>query len=326
MKTFSFSNTLSVLAYEENAEPMDLDTLSSENSLLSSDCTMPSAESLAVTYICDSGEVLLNSKQYNVRKVLGHGAFGVCALVVDHNQEKLFAMKQIKKENFNTDEVSIMRSLEGSPYVIQFYDIQDVQQHFRLFMEYAQGGDLQKFLASEGELSESDKLKFFQDIMLGVCYIHSKLIVHADIKSQNILVVSRNDGHYRAVLSDFGLSLRTTCPSYSTMKVRGTVRYRSPELCQTSSYNTFSSDVWACGCVLVEIDTRSAPWVIAAERSIQSLIYTIGSAWQPPIPDGASDVLMKLYEGALALQPEHRRTANEICSMLESLEYERHQK
>jgi len=110
------------------------------------------------------------------------------------------------------------------------------------------------------------------------------------------------------------------------MKVRGTVRYRSPELCQTSSYNTFSSDVWACGCVLVEIDTRSAPWVIAAERSIQSLIYTIGSAWQPPIPDGASDVLMKLYEGALALQPEHRRTANEICSMLESLEYERHQK
>ena len=49
---------------------------------------------------------------------------------------------------------------------------------------------------------------------------------------------------------------------------------------------------------------------------IRLIELQIGSAWQPPIPDGASDVLMKLYEGALALQPEHRRTANEICSMV----------
>ena len=48
-------------------------------------------------------------------------------------------ISQIKKEHFNADEVSIMRSLEGSPYIIQFYDLQDVQQNIRLFMEYAQG-------------------------------------------------------------------------------------------------------------------------------------------------------------------------------------------
>ena len=49
---------------------------------------------------------------------------------------------------------------------------------------------------------------------------------------------------------------------------------------------------------------------------IRYIKLQIGIARQPPIPDGASGVLMKLYEGTLALQPEYRRTAREICFMV----------
>jgi len=260
----------------------------------------------------------VNGREYHVEGLLGSGGFGRCFLLVDRKRKEFYAMKEIERDKFNRDEVAILRSLQGSHYIINLYGIQKIDTLVRLFMEYAEGGNLKAFLQSR-ELCRGQILKFFEDLMLGVCLVHSKSIVHADIKPENILIILRQGEAPRAVLSDFGLSFSTKDKRCATMTARGTIQYRSPELCQTNMCNTFPSDIWACGCVLHKMHTGKPPWESAVAGGPKFLASKIAKAKEPPIPLCESVSLRWLYEATLCLQPKGRSTAREICILLEKL-------
>ena len=79
-------------------------------------------------------------------------------------------------------------------------------------------------------------------------YVHGRKILHRDLKSQNIFLTANNT----IKLGDFGISkvLENTCDQALT--VQGTPYYMSPEVCQSKPY-TYTSDVWALGCILYEL-------------------------------------------------------------------------
>lgn len=69
-------------------------------------------------------------------------------------------------------------------------------------MEYAEGGELFDYIVKRKRLDESEAIKFMQQIVAGVEYIHKNGIVHRDLKPENLLL----DHNKNIKIVDFGLS------------------------------------------------------------------------------------------------------------------------
>ena len=99
-------------------------------------------------------------------------------------------------------------------------------------------------------MPEEEIANLFSQIVLPLQLVHSRQILHRDLKTQNIFLTKTQD-HVK--IGDFGISkiLSSKSKAYSVV---GTPCYISPELCEGKPYNQ-KSDVWALGCVLYEMCT-----------------------------------------------------------------------
>ena len=105
------------------------------------------------------------------------------------------------------------------------------------------------------QLSEDEARRFFQQIICGVEYCHSKGVAHRDLKPENLLL----DDHYNVKIADFGLSnmmedgrfLRTSC---------GSPNYAAPEVISGTLYAGPEVDVWSCGVILYALLCNKLPF------------------------------------------------------------------
>jgi NIMA (never in mitosis gene a)-related kinase len=98
-------------------------------------------------------------------------------------------------------EIELLAELE-SPYIVTYYDSFIEDTMINIIMEYCQHGDLQSFIKRQNGKAFIDNLiwKVFIQICLGIYYLHSKDIVHRDLKTLNILLGKDNC----AKIGDFG--------------------------------------------------------------------------------------------------------------------------
>ncbi len=124
-------------------------------------------------------------------------------------------------------------------------------------MEYMPGGSVKDQLKAYGALTENVTRKYTRQILEGVSYLHSNMIVHRDIKGANIL----RDSAGNVKLGDFGASkrLQTICMSGTGIRsVTGTPYWMSPEVISGEGYGR-KADVWSLGCTVVEMLTENHP-------------------------------------------------------------------
>ncbi|MFO0118418.1 MAG: protein kinase domain-containing protein [bacterium] len=86
-------------------------------------------------------------------------------------------------------------------------------------------------------------------------YIHSRRVIHRDIKTQNLFLTGNNT----VKIGDFGISKVLESTTQIAMTVVGTPYYLAPEACQSEPYTT-KSDIWALGCVIYELCTLKQPF------------------------------------------------------------------
>ncbi|KAJ7471193.1 hypothetical protein B0H11DRAFT_2040776 [Mycena galericulata] len=100
---------------------------------------------------------------------------------------------------------------------------------------------------------------FLHEIAQGLCYLHSQLVVHGDLRGENILV----DDHGHARLADFGLATYANATVKSSLRA-GSLRWMAPELLdpriQDGFRRTYATDVHAFACVCYELYTRKSPF------------------------------------------------------------------
>ncbi|VDK58515.1 unnamed protein product [Anisakis simplex] len=175
---------------------------------------------------------------YEKIAVVGRGAHGVCWLC--RRKDDVFRQKVIVKtvsldgltpdeETAIMGEVTLLQRLHH-PHIIGYYESFKTENVLSIVMQYAEGGTMDKMISDQKGVffTEPQVLNYFTQVSIGLEYMHSKQILHRDLKTQNILL---NKKRTIVKLSDFGISKELSTRSLASTVV-GTPNYLSPEICE----------------------------------------------------------------------------------------------
>lgn len=212
---------------------------------------------------------------------IGRGSFSVVYLAVDEKGNDVAVkdtMYPLEDSNLRSRvESSAVREIEllskiSHPNVIELLSCRVEQQQVVMVMPYCEGGDLYDFMSHYKPHITSEKTrKIFSDIVAAVQHLHSRNIVHRDIKLENVLlkcspqrICSMSDESMKTsplvVLSDLGLA-REIDPENPLLTTRcGSEDYVSPELLMGVPYDGRQSDVWALGVLLYGLMEGKLPF------------------------------------------------------------------
>lgn len=147
-------------------------------------------------------------KQYKLVKTIGKGNFARVMLARHTPTNSEVAIKIIDKTQLNTNsleklfrEVSIMKVL-NHPNIVKLYEVIETDRTLYLVMEYISNGEIFEFLVKNGRMKENVARQKFRQIVSAVQYLHSKNIIHRDLKAENLLLDSNLD----VKIVDFGFS------------------------------------------------------------------------------------------------------------------------
>eukprot|EP01118_Nematostelium_gracile_P003734 TRINITY_DN14327_c0_g1_i1.p1 TRINITY_DN14327_c0_g1~~TRINITY_DN14327_c0_g1_i1.p1 ORF type:complete len:245 (-),score=36.27 TRINITY_DN14327_c0_g1_i1:242-976(-) len=183
------------------------------------------------------------------------------------------------------EEIKIISQLRH-PNILGLYGITD---NLGIVTEYCPNGDLYTMLHDGRVFKLDELLGVVKGIMLGLSYLHSKHIIHGDIKSDNILMSAGDIPK----ISDFGLSKTKQSTSEVTSEKRGTICYMAPEALRGEPYNS-KADVYSFALVVWEMLTNERPyegWILP------KLVARVGmKAERPDMPERTPPELAQLIE------------------------------
>ncbi|XP_038611667.1 mitogen-activated protein kinase kinase kinase 8 [Tachyglossus aculeatus] len=236
------------------------------------------------------------------------GAFGKVYLAQDIKTKKRMACKLIPVDQFKPSDVEIQACFRHEN-IAELYGAILWDETVHLFMEAGEGGSVMEKLESCGPLREFEIIWVTKHVLKGLEFLHSKKVIHHDIKPSNIVFMST-----KAVLVDFGLSVQMTEDTYSPKDLRGTEIYMSPEVILCRGHST-KADIYSIGATLIHMQTGSPPWVKRYPRSAYPSYLYIIHKQAPPLEDIAEDCspsMRMLIEAALERNPNLRPAAADL--------------
>ncbi|GIL57802.1 hypothetical protein Vafri_13045 [Volvox africanus] len=256
-------------------------------------------------------------EKYDDLFVIGQGQYGTAFRARDKYDGQLYCIKRIpmSAKDDHTGalrEAQLLDSLDH-PNIIRYREsFVDKEGALCIVTSFCEEGDLftriRKKVAQKEYFTEDEVMNMFVQIASAISYIHSKRILHRDLKTQNIFIA--RGGIIK--LGDFGISkVLERTDSFATT-VTGTPYYMAPEICTNQPY-TYKSDIWSLGCVLYELCTLKHAF---AADSLLSLVYQIVRGNFPPIPtDQFTSSLSDLINRLLARDASTRPSLGEVFKM-----------
>ncbi|XP_076031909.1 serine/threonine-protein kinase Chk1-like [Oratosquilla oratoria] len=196
------------------------------------------------------------SIQWKGSRLLGEGAFGRVVLHIDAVTGFKVAKKTVPLDSSSKKlNEGIIHCQLKHPNIINMFCWERSANAVTMFMEYCSGGDLMSILDS---LRTDDALEYFSQLMKGVAYLHSRGVVHRDLKLANLLL--SEDKVLK--IADFGLAevFMVEGKEVRLHGVMGTRPYMAPEVLKERRYLGPPVDLWACGIILLELLGKVRPW------------------------------------------------------------------
>ncbi|WP_081980778.1 serine/threonine-protein kinase [Neosynechococcus sphagnicola] len=270
---------------------------------------------------------LLNNR-YRVLQILGRGGFGETYLAEDTQMpsQRRCVIKQLKpvttndqiyqlvKERFQREAAILEELGDGHPQIPRLYAYFTEIGQFYMVQEWIQGQTLNQRLQSQGLLSETEVRTILIHLLPVLEYVHSKGIVHRDIKPDNIMVRQR-DG--KPVLIDFGAVKETmgtvlnSQGNTTSSIVVGTPGYMPSE--QTAGRPLFASDLYSLGLTAIYLLTGKVPQALETDPRTGELLWRrYGDHLNPELAD--------ILDRAIQSHPRDRyATAAEMLAALQAL-------
>ena len=205
-------------------------------------------------------------KRFEVVRTLGAGTFGTVFHVIDRLTGIDCALKELRHAKMegrrdadgfggmskaSLRDVSLLKEL-SHPNIVCLFDIVHTSHALYCVMELMESDLASLLYGLESRLSAGAVKLFMRQLCKGLAYCHAHMVMHRDIKPQNLLV---NSATRTLKIADFGLA-RVLSPSADYSPDRGTIWYRAPELILGSASYSLSIDMWSVGCVFAEMATR----------------------------------------------------------------------
>lgn len=264
-------------------------------------------------------------------KLLGKGTYGKVYLGFNMTTAEVFAVKRVEMPESKSDlqdprqktvlaaiksESDTLRDLDH-PNIVAYLGYEQTDKYFSIFLEYVPGGSIGECYRKLGRGFDKDLTRHCtRQIVDGLAYLHSKGILHRDLKADNILV----DLEGVCKISDFGISKHEQENIYGANEaattMQGSVFWMAPEVLDNLEGYGAKVDIWSLGCVVLEMCTGERPWAPKHQLAVLLLLGNKETRSAPPIPEDLNisaeghDMLDRCFQ----LEPNDRPTAEELKS------------
>lgn len=243
--------------------------------------------------------------RYTIVNVIGAGGMATVYGAYDRVSGRSVAIKILNKRlEQNPEQIrlfineSTALSLLSHPNIVMVYNTAITSSIKYFVMEYVEGITLKSHIEHRGALPEREILYYASQILSALDYIHSKSIVHCDIKPQNIILLQNGS----IKVADFGISRLNSMIDSQAEKsdvAVGTVYYVSPEQAQGKTPKK-SSDIYSLGVMLYELITGSLPFFHEKANEVAKMQIskepTPPSVLRPDMSVGLEQIILRAME------------------------------
>lgn len=259
------------------------------------------------------------NKRYKILGTVGHGGMSDVYQAKDLIFKREVAIKVIKYEFINNIENLIRFQNEARisaclnhPNIIKIYDYGEIDNLPFIVNEFVKDQTLRDVLDFKRSLSSKEGCSVMLQILDAIIYIHSKNIIHRDIKPQNIFYGV--DGSVK--LSDFGISVvkGSLMNVNENNKIVGTAQYLAPEIFRGGK-PSFQSDIFSLGILFFEILTGRVPFDAKNPSEVGALMLENDvpspKKYIPSIPIELEQIILKATSKDLNIRYKDAKTMKE---------------
>ena len=263
--------------------------------------------------------------EYRILKQLGEGGYGSVYLIQHPTWGRIALKKFSTLPSSNKDlermkkEADIHMNLHH-PNILRMFDAQFDSKVCGLFLEYMEYGPVDEFI-HQTKVTWERKLRILHDVALAMSYLHhhQPIIIHGDLKCQNILIGYWHSGHH-AKISDFGMAhIKSISRSRSDHSGCGTLQYVGPEyLKDPFKKKSEPFDVYGFAISAWEIFSEKRPYVDFSDQRLISF-FVADKGMRPEISDMGDNipqVVVNLIQDCWQQEETSRPTFDDVNGII----------